>query len=104
MRGYHGVAGIVALSAACGGVTHVVPTGPDTYTVAHHGVMGHSSGAAQKAKAFEEAGAFCRSQGKTLFATNSNETESRWGQVPSGEVDFKCLSPGVDSQLPAKTP
>ena len=43
---------IPTLLAGCAGATHVVSTGPGTYMIASHGVMGWSSGPAQKAKAF----------------------------------------------------
>ena len=43
---------VATLLAGCAGATHVVSTGPGTYMIASHGVMGWSSGPAQKAKAF----------------------------------------------------
>jgi hypothetical protein len=56
-----GLCAVTALAAVdCAGTTHVAPTGPGTYMVAAHGTMGWSSGPAQKAKAFEEAGAYCK--------------------------------------------
>lgn len=76
---------------ACAGVTNVVSTGPDTYMVASHGVMGWSSGSAQKAKAIQEAGAYCKSLGKELKSINTSETPSGFGKIASGEVEFRCV-------------
>lgn len=85
---------MVSLVAGCAGVTNVVSTGPDTYMIASHGVMGWSSGSAQKAKAFQEADAFCKSLGKQLQPISTNETPGGgFGQIASGEVQFRCLKP-----------
>jgi len=84
---------IVLLLAGCAGVTDVVSTGPDTYMVASHGVMGWSSGGAQKAKAFQEADAFCKSLGKHLQLIGTNEAPGGFGKIASGEVQFRCLKP-----------
>jgi hypothetical protein len=83
------------LLAGCGGVTHVVATGPDTFMVASHGTMGWSSGPAQKAKAFEEATNYCKGLGKEMRPISSNETPSGFGKIASGEVEFRCVQPGT---------
>jgi hypothetical protein len=63
-----GLCALAALaSAGWACTTHVVPTGSGTYLVAAHGTMGWSSGPAQKAKAFEEAAAYCKESGKELL-------------------------------------
>jgi hypothetical protein len=79
--------------ASCAGATHVVPTGPNTYMVASRGTMGWSSGGAQKAKAFEEADAYCKASGKVFQVIRTNETAGGFGQIASGEVEFRCLNP-----------
>jgi hypothetical protein len=63
--------------------------------VASHGVMGWSSGPAQEAKAFEDAGDYCEMLGKELQSINSSETEGGFGKIASGEVDFRCVAPGA---------
>jgi hypothetical protein len=80
--------------AGCAGTTHVVPTGPDTYIVANHGTMGWSSGGAQKAKAFEEANADCKSVGRQMQSIATNETPGGFAQIASGEIEFRCLESG----------
>lgn len=82
----------LVLLAGCAGATHVVSTGPGTYMVASHGAMGWSSGPAQKAKAFEEADAYCKSRGLVFQAIRSSDTPSGFGKVAAGEVEFRCLT------------
>ena len=85
---------LCALLAGCATmVTNVVPTGPDTYMVSSHGVMGWSSSGEQKAKAFETAGAYCKRSGKVMVATNTSETPGGFGRIASGDVEFRCVTP-----------
>ena len=78
--------------AGCAGSTDVVPSGPDTFMVASHGTMGWSSGGAQKAKAFQQAADFCKSKGKQMQPIGTKETPSGFGQIASGEVEFRCVT------------
>lgn len=80
------------LLAGCAGATHVVPAGPDTYLIASHGVMGWSSGAAQKAAAMEQADAHCKRLGRIFEPVRTNETPGGFGQIASGEVEFRCIA------------
>lgn len=82
----------VLLVADFAGVTDVVPTEPDTYIVASHGVMRWSSGGAQKAEAFREAGAFCKSLGKQLHPTGTNETPGGFGKIAVARWDSPALN------------
>jgi len=83
----------VLILAGCAGATHVVPTGSGTYMVAAHGTMGWSSGPAQKAKAFEEAAAYCKQSGKQLETIDATDTGAGgFGKVSSAEVHFRCVS------------
>lgn len=79
------------LVSACAGVTGVVSTGPGTYMVASHGTMGWSSGGAQRAKAFQDAEAFCKNEGKQFQPIGSREEPSGFGKIASGEVEFRCI-------------
>jgi len=76
----------------CAGVTDVVPTGPDTYMVASHGTMGWSSGGAQKAKAYQQAAGFCKAKSLQMQTIGAKESPSGFGQIASGEVEFKCIA------------
>ncbi len=96
-------AAVVLAIAGCGGTTNVVPTGSDTYMVAARGTMGWSSGPAQKAKAFEEAGAYCQQSGKqfeTIDATDSGA--GTWGKISTAEVHFRCVSAAAPKQETTK--
>ncbi len=76
----------------CATVTHVVPTGPDSYMVATHGTMGGSSAGEQKAKAFDEASAYCRGLGRELEPTDVAQTDSGLVKIASAEVHFRCVN------------
>jgi hypothetical protein len=84
-----------ATLTACVTTSDVVPTGRDTFMVASHGVMGHSSGPAQKARAFESANAYCKKSGKEVETLNQSETQSAWGVAPSAEIEFRCVAPST---------
>lgn len=76
--------------AGCASSTGVVPTGPDSFMVANHGVMGYSSAGAQKAQAFQLASDYCRNLGKNMHPINTAESPSGFGKIASAEVAFKC--------------
>ena len=84
---------LCVLLAGCAGLTDVVATGPDTYMVASHGVMGWSSAGAQKAVSFDKADKFCKSLGKTLQPISTQEMPGGSGRIASGEVEFRCVIP-----------
>ena len=85
--------GLMVIVTGCAGTTNeVVPTGHDTYMVANHGTMGWSSGGAQKAKAFQEANAFCSSKGKEVETVNEHETEGGFGKIASADIEFRCVA------------
>lgn len=82
-------AALLALTG-CAAVSEVVPTGRDTYMVASKGNMGYSSAGVEKAHAFEQAGAFCRSKGLAVEEVSSSTTDSGWGRIASAELHFRC--------------
>jgi hypothetical protein len=84
---------VVGLVGCAGTTNQVVPTGHDTYMVANHGTMGWSSAGAQKAKAYEEANAFCKSKGKEVETVNEHETDSGFGKIASADIEFRCVAP-----------
>lgn len=86
-------AGACLTLAACAGATNVVPEGRDSYMVASHGVMGWSSGPAQKAKALEEADAYCKQRGRQMdVVSESDSGPGGFGKISSGEVRFRCIA------------
>ena len=85
----------VLTSAGCAGTTdRVVPIGHDTYMVANHVVVGSSSGASQKAKAYESANTYCNSKGKEVETVNERDTDSGWAQIASADLEFRCVASG----------
>lgn len=94
------VASCALALVGCAGVTGVVPTGPDTYIVAAHGVMGWSSGGAQKAKAYQDADEYCKRLGKVMLQVRASEEPGGFGKIASGEVEFRCLIPGDPALKP----
>lgn len=88
---------LVAALSGCAGVTDIVTTGPDTFMVASHGTMGWSSGGAQKAKAIQQAGDYCRERGKQLQIVESRETAGGFGKIAAGEVEFRCILPSAST-------
>jgi hypothetical protein len=89
------IAGICLALVACAGATNVVPEGGDKFMVASHGTMGWSSGSAQKAKALEEADAYCKQLGKQMeVVSESDSGAGGFGKISSGEVHFRCVPGG----------
>lgn len=79
------------LAAACAGSTDPVAMGDGTYMLANHGVMGWSSGPAQKAKAIERASEYCGAQGRRFELLSATEQPGGFGQIAAGEVQFRCM-------------
>lgn len=80
----------IALAGCAGTTDRVVSAGGDTFLVANHGVMGWSSGPAQKAAALERASAYCAAAGKGMEVIKSSESPGGFGRIASGEVEFRC--------------
>lgn len=50
-----------------------------------------SSLGAIKAKVFQEAGAFCSEQGKTMQVIKENDVPRSFGQFPQTSLQFTCV-------------
>jgi hypothetical protein len=48
-----------------------------------------------KAKAFQEAGAFCQNQGRVMEVVNTSESQPPYilGNYPRADIQFMCLKP-----------
>jgi hypothetical protein len=53
----------------------------------HDGVGGEQKGAA-----FEAANRYCASQGKQMMPLATHQTDSGFGKIAEGEVNFKCIA------------
>jgi glycerol-3-phosphate cytidylyltransferase-like family protein len=82
--------GLMSLIAGCASVSDVVPTGPDTFMVAAHGIDGNGSGAAQKAIALKAANAYCQARTKQMQVVRIESVEPFFGRPPSADVQFRC--------------
>jgi hypothetical protein len=81
--------------AGCVVTTHDVhPAGGDTFVAASHDTTGGSSAGAQKARAFEDANAYCKRQGKEVETVSEHVTDSGSGKFASAEIVFRCVAPG----------
>jgi hypothetical protein len=95
---------LLGIFAGCVGTTdQIVPTGHGTYMIPRHGLMGLSSGSTQKAKAFQDAVAYCRKFGQDIETVLTSETEGGFGGLAAPEIEFRCVpsAPG-DSPAPAQ--
>lgn len=78
----------------CGGTSDIVETGPGSYMVASHSMMGHSSGPEEKAHAYQKASAYCQQSRKHVETISATDTGAGvWGKVSSAEVNFRCVTP-----------
>lgn len=87
------VGAALALLAGCATSTGAIPIGKDTYMIAIGGKT-TASGGKLKAQAFQEATAYCSSQGKQMQVVNTQQSDMSFGRDPSAEVQFMCLSDG----------
>ncbi len=88
------------LLAGCASNTGIIPIGKDTYMVSRQAATGFSGSGSLKAEAFQEANAYCTSQGKALQVVNTQEAQPPFvfGNYPKAEVQFMCLTDG-DAEL-----
>lgn len=92
MRAFCIVASIV-LMAGCAS-TGVVPVGEDTYMLAKtSAACGFRSSSGTKAKLYEEAGAFCRKQGKQVETVDVTGKDGiPFARCASAELHFRCVA------------
>lgn len=88
------------LLAGCASNSGIIPIGKDTYMVSRQAATGFNGSGTLKAEAFQEAGAYCISKGKTLQVVSTQEAQPPFllGNYPKAEVQFMCLSDG-DAEL-----
>ena len=86
--------------AGCASNSGIIPIGKDTYMVSRQAATGFSGSGTLKAEAFQEASAYCVSQGKALQVVNTQEAQPPFllGNYPRAEVQFMCLKDG-DAEL-----
>lgn len=82
---------LLALLAGCASSTGVISAGKDQYMIAREDNGPASSLGAVKAKVFQEAGAFCAGQGKTMQVVRENDVPRSFGQFPQTSLQFSCV-------------
>lgn len=82
--------------AGCASNSGIIPIGTDTYMVTRQAATGFSGSGTLKAEAFQEANAYCRTQGRSLQVVNTIEAQPPFvfGNFPKAEVQFMCLTVG----------
>ena len=93
---------LVLLLAACAS-SGVVPTGPDSFMIAKS-EWGFTSGSVHKARLLQEASDFCRSSGRQMVVTTTNQNDVSFGKTPAAEVQFRCVSPTDAASQPQAAP
>lgn len=90
MRPIAAICCFLLVLVGCASVSDVVPTGPNTFLVAAHGIDGNGSGAAQKALALNAANAYCQARAKQMQVFSVQSVEPFFGRPPSADVQFRC--------------
>lgn len=80
---------MVAL-VGCATSSGILPSGPNTYTVAEHYSLIRGGGAAAQVEALKEANAYCAQQERQLLV--SIDMPTAYGRDYS--LTFRCLLPG----------
>jgi len=88
---------LALLCAGCAAGPKVVPAGPDTYKLTSHSVRGESmvgwaSAGQQRVQIYEDAGAYCKRQGKAFELVGERLADIGWGRMASVEVEFRCVA------------
>jgi hypothetical protein len=95
---------VLGILAGCVGTTdQVVPTGHGTFMIPSQGLMGWSSGSAEKAKALEDAAAYCMRLGKEVETVLTSETEGGFGGLATPQIEFRCVPSGDGCRLAARS-
>lgn len=81
----------VAVLSGCASSTGVISAGKDQYMIAREDNGPTASLGAIKAKVFQEAGAFCAGQGRTMQVIRENDVPRSFGQFPQTSLQFSCV-------------
>jgi hypothetical protein len=93
---------LVAVVAGCVGTTdRIVPSGHGTFMIPSQDLMGLSSSATEKAKALQEAAAYCRKLGQDIETVLTSEPEGGISGLAAPEIEFRCVaSEGGERRAP----
>jgi hypothetical protein len=86
---------LLSIFAGCGGTSsQIVPTGHGTFVIPRKDLLGLSSGSSEKAKAFQDAVAYCRKLGQDMETVLMSEAEGGFGGLAAPEIEFRCIPSG----------
>lgn len=91
------VLAVVGLAAGCATTSPIAPAGKDTYYLNAEDIWGVYSSGSLKAKALQEANAFCQSQGKVMRIRNTNDQGVQMWTGTSSSLLFSCI-PETDAE------
>lgn len=81
----------MVLLTGCSSTTGVISAGKDQYMIAREDNGPAASLGSIKAKVFQDAGAFCAGQGKTMQVVRENDVPRSFGQFPQTSLQFSCI-------------
>jgi hypothetical protein len=86
------------LAIGCTGSAHrmqIVPTGRGTFMIPSQDLLGAASSSTERAKANEEAVAYCAKLGMGFEALATSDTEGGFREIAPPDIEFRCLAPAV---------
>jgi putative hemolysin len=84
----------MAVLAGCVSNPGVVKTGPNSYMVSRQGKTGLAGVAGLRAKAMNDANAYCSQQGRQAQMTSTDQSSGPYilGNFPRADIQFTCVS------------
>src|SRR5258708_18198107 len=83
---------VLTVLTSCAVTQKVTQLGPDTYTVGASAAPVRGGASAARSMAVEEAGNYCRSQGKQILVKNIESHTTNYAGAGSTDVTFRCLN------------
>jgi len=84
------------LATGCGGSTpqaKIVPTGHGTFIIPSPDLLGASSSSTEKAKAYEDAAAYCTKRSREIETVPTSANEAGFLGIAEPEIEFRCVTP-----------
>jgi hypothetical protein len=84
------------LAPGCAGPTalfQIVPTGRGTFIIPSPDLIGASSNSTEKAKAYEDAAAYCKKRSREIETVPTSANEAGFLEIAAPEIEFRCVTP-----------
>ncbi len=86
---------LLSIGVGCGGTTsRIVPTGHGTFVIPRKDLLGLSTGSSEKARALQDAVAYCRKLAEDIETVLTSEAEGGYGGLAAPEIEFRCVPSG----------